>query len=55
MSKKKKGKAELYLIPVDAVVRHCLLIPQSIRGFKTSLTYEEVWPMERWADCFLED
>ena len=48
-----KGKANVYLVDVEAIVRHCLMIPEDLDA-SPSQYWHEVWDMERWADQFHE-
>jgi hypothetical protein len=43
------------VINCDTMVRHCLLIPESLLDEHNSKTFQEVWPKELWGDQFFND
>ena len=40
------------IVPVEAIVRQCFVIPKSLSHSSTD--YEEIWPIELWADEFFK-
>ena len=42
---------QIHVVPVTAIVRHCLMIPEDLDDPNCGI-YHEIWNEERWADQF---
>lgn len=50
---KERTLPRLEFINCSTIVRHCLMIPRQLLDESNSRFFEEIWPIELWADEFL--